>query len=311
KSYPISSPTPIHSFPIALQIFPLQFPFESYYRICFHHSFGQCIPDRNNLLLKIISPHFPFWFFYPRQSTNNRVPTYCEVNRGLRSKETWLTFSPAQESNPSLLACEASALTTELQDSVTRPNRCVYLYLSCNLTGVTEVYRVAKRVEGGIKARGISDEMLQQSLRDIEIAWNNLQAFLSFSPPVLRMLPSESTFDCSGETAMAGSENAQAESCGVCLLSILPGFNGLKHAENLLTYQGGHFHASCANLWLNCVDSNLPALTVSPQTSVDSKPPAVTEPNGTAADSNLLPFTVPPQNRNDPNFKSLPIATSP
>uniref|UniRef100_A0A4W3HQ46 Synergin gamma-like n=1 Tax=Callorhinchus milii TaxID=7868 RepID=A0A4W3HQ46_CALMI len=198
---------------------------------------------------------------------------------------------------------------------ISQPSVCSEVLLSSQgtayISGVTEVYRVAKRVEGGIKARGISDEMLQQSLRDIEIAWNNLQAFLSFSPPVLRMLPSESTFDCSGETAMAGSENAQAESCGVCLLSILPGFNGLKHAENLLTYQGGHFHASCANLWLNCVDSNLPALTVSPQTSVDSKPPAVTEPNGTAADSNLLPFTVPPQNRNDPNFKSLPIATSP
>uniref|UniRef100_A0A4W3JK50 Uncharacterized protein n=1 Tax=Callorhinchus milii TaxID=7868 RepID=A0A4W3JK50_CALMI len=38
-----------------------------------------------------------------RQSTSNRIPTYCQVNRDVWSKETCPVFRPARESNPSLL----------------------------------------------------------------------------------------------------------------------------------------------------------------------------------------------------------------
>ncbi|XP_069789045.1 solute carrier family 35 member E4 isoform X6 [Narcine bancroftii] len=117
------------------------------------------------------------------------------------------------------------------------------------ISGVIEVYKVAKRVEGGMKDLRIDNEKLHNCLRDIELIWNNLQGFFSFSPSVLQMLPSDLAPDC--------SENAQNESCGVCLLIIANELNG---TVNSVLYNGCHYHASCANFWLNCVDSNLPAL---------------------------------------------------
>ncbi|XP_072921538.1 synergin gamma-like isoform X2 [Hemitrygon akajei] len=83
------------------------------------------------------------------------------------------------------------------------------------ISGVNEVYKVAKRVEGGMKDLNIDSENLQDCLRDIELTWNNLQAFLSLSPSVLHMLCSEQTLDC---LAVADSANDQNETCGVCLL---------------------------------------------------------------------------------------------
>ncbi|XP_051888262.1 synergin gamma-like isoform X2 [Pristis pectinata] len=83
------------------------------------------------------------------------------------------------------------------------------------ISGVNEVYKVAKRVEGGMKELSIDNEKLHNCLRDIELIWNNLQAFLSLSPSVLQMLSSELTPDCS---AVTDSANGQNETCGVCLL---------------------------------------------------------------------------------------------
>ncbi|XP_062890498.1 synergin gamma-like isoform X2 [Mobula hypostoma] len=88
------------------------------------------------------------------------------------------------------------------------------------ISGVIEVYKVAKRVEGGMKDLNINSENLQNCLRDIELMWNNLQAFFSFSPSVLHMLGK---------------------------------------VDSVL-YNSCYYHASCANFWLNCVDSNLPGL---------------------------------------------------
>ncbi|XP_072353334.1 synergin gamma-like isoform X3 [Scyliorhinus torazame] len=111
--------------------------------------------------------------------------------------------------------------------AISKPSVCSEVLLSpqgtAYFSGVTEVYRVAKRVEGGMKTLSISNETLQHSLRDIEIIWNNLQAFLSFSPSMLRMLD-------------------------------------LNDTENSVLHNGCRYHASCANFWLNCVDSSLPGL---------------------------------------------------
>ncbi|XP_078083096.1 synergin gamma-like isoform X2 [Mustelus asterias] len=145
--------------------------------------------------------------------------------------------------------------------TISKPSVCSEVLLSpqgtAYISGVTEVYRVAKRVEGGMKTLNISNETLQRSLRDIEIIWNNLQAFISFSPSVLRMLPAESTLDCSAVTASGSTQN---ETCGVCLLRTLNEPNDLNDAENSVLHNGCRYHASCANFWLNCVDSNLPGL---------------------------------------------------
>uniref|UniRef100_UPI00398E7784 synergin gamma-like isoform X1 n=1 Tax=Pristiophorus japonicus TaxID=55135 RepID=UPI00398E7784 len=158
-----------------------------------------------------------------------------------------------------------------------------------NLTGVTEVYRVAKRVEGGMKSLSICNATLQHSLRDIEIIWNNLQAFLSFSPSVLRMLPSELTLDCSAAT---GSENAQNETCGVCLLRTL-NENDLNDTQNSVLYNGCRYHASCANFWLNCVDSNLPGLIAPEKCSEASNGAGLTVPVPNCMDNSRKDFTVP------------------
>ncbi|XP_072921537.1 synergin gamma-like isoform X1 [Hemitrygon akajei] len=122
------------------------------------------------------------------------------------------------------------------------------------ISGVNEVYKVAKRVEGGMKDLNIDSENLQDCLRDIELTWNNLQAFLSLSPSVLHMLCSEQTLDC---LAVADSANDQNETCGVCLLRTANELNG---KVNSVLYNSCYYHASCANFWLNCVDSNLPGL---------------------------------------------------
>ncbi|XP_067861778.1 synergin gamma-like isoform X2 [Heptranchias perlo] len=177
---------------------------------------------------------------------------------------------------------------------ISQPSVCSEVLLSSQgiayISGVTEVYRVAKRVEGGMKTLRTSNETLQHSLRDIEIIWNNLQAFLSFSPSVLRMLPSESTLDCS---AVTGTENPQNESCGVCLLRTLNEVNDLNNTENSVLYNGCRYHASCANFWLNCVDSNLPGPVAPEENSVSSELPGIAAPVQNCMDTKREDATVP------------------
>uniref|UniRef100_UPI00398F7A47 synergin gamma-like isoform X2 n=2 Tax=Pristiophorus japonicus TaxID=55135 RepID=UPI00398F7A47 len=176
---------------------------------------------------------------------------------------------------------------------ISQPSVCSEVLLSprgiAYISGVTEVYRVAKRVEGGMKSLSICNATLQHSLRDIEIIWNNLQAFLSFSPSVLRMLPSELTLDCSAAT---GSENAQNETCGVCLLRTL-NENDLNDTQNSVLYNGCRYHASCANFWLNCVDSNLPGLIAPEKCSEASNGAGLTVPVPNCMDNSRKDFTVP------------------
>lgn len=43
--------------------------------------------------------------------------------------------------------------------------------------------------------------------------------------------------------------------CGICLANLYGGGN-----THPLEYSGNIYHASCANLWVNCVESSLPAL---------------------------------------------------
>ncbi|XP_067911303.1 synergin gamma-like isoform X2 [Heterodontus francisci] len=177
---------------------------------------------------------------------------------------------------------------------ISKPSVCSEVLLSpegiAYILGVTEVYRVAKRVEGGMKTLSISNETLQHSLRDIEIIWNNLQAFLSFSPSVLRMLPAESTLDCSAVTA---SENAQNKTCGVCLLRTRNETNDLNDTENSVLHNGCCYHASCANFWLNCVDSNLPDLIAPTENSEALNVASLTVLVPNCLDTNPKDFTVP------------------
>ncbi|XP_072443370.1 synergin gamma-like isoform X2 [Chiloscyllium punctatum] len=178
--------------------------------------------------------------------------------------------------------------------AISKPSVCSEVLLSpqgiAYISGITEVYRVAKRVEGGMKSLSISTETLQKSLRDIEIIWNNVQAFMSFNPSVLRMMPAESTLDCSALTAL---ENAQNEICGVCLLRTLNKPNDFSDTEHSVLHNGCHYHASCANFWLNCVDSNLPGLIAPKQNSEDLNLEELSVLGQNCLDTNPKDFTLP------------------
>lgn len=126
------------------------------------------------------------------------------------------------------------------------------------LLGVVEVYRVAKRVELGIKATAVCSEKLQQLLKDIDKVWNNLIGFMSLAT----LTPDESSLDFSSCMLRPGIKNAQELACGVCLLNVdsrSRAFNSETDSFKL-AYGGHQYHASCANFWINCVEPKPPGL---------------------------------------------------
>nr|XP_032802987.1 synergin gamma isoform X11 [Petromyzon marinus] len=133
------------------------------------------------------------------------------------------------------------------------------------LTGVVEVYRVAKRVELGIKAAAVCSEELQGLLKEIELVWHNLMAFLSLSTATVSLLkPDESALDFSSCVLRAGTRNAKQLACGVCLLNVearSKAFDAELDSYKLV-YGGHQYHASCANFWINCVEPKPPGLSL-------------------------------------------------
>ncbi|XP_053131589.1 synergin gamma isoform X2 [Hemicordylus capensis] len=138
------------------------------------------------------------------------------------------------------------------------------------LLGVVEVYRVAKRVELGIKATAICSEALQRLLKDIDKTWNNLIGFMSLAA----LTPDENSLDFSSCLLRPGIKNAQELACGVCLLNVdsrskkeeKPAEERPREAFHSdtdhfkLAYGGHQYHASCANFWINCVEPKPPGL---------------------------------------------------
>lgn len=140
------------------------------------------------------------------------------------------------------------------------------------LTGIVEIYRVACRIFTSMKALGLVNKELGEMMRDIEIVWQNLTTFLAKSPSIM---PEAGALDFSNcvvgrkpgshvtdPTAATASEKLL---CGVCLLNV----DGRSKATNPVTgdsfklaYGGRQYHASCANLWVNCVNPILPALVM-------------------------------------------------
>ncbi|XP_064425061.1 synergin gamma isoform X2 [Latimeria chalumnae] len=126
------------------------------------------------------------------------------------------------------------------------------------LLGVVEVYRVAKRVELGIKATAVCSEKLQQLLKDVNTVWSNLMGFMSLAS----LSPDESSLDFSSCMLRPGIKNARELACGICLLNVdsrSKAFNS--ESDNYKLAYGGHqYHASCANFWINCVEPKPPGL---------------------------------------------------
>ena len=57
-----------------------------------------------------------------------------------------------------------------------------------------------------------------------------------------------------------GTVNEMA--CGLCLLDVDIKPKGNNYEMHKLTYGGRQYHTTCANFWVNCVDSILPTLTI-------------------------------------------------
>ncbi|XP_072269882.1 synergin gamma-like [Pyxicephalus adspersus] len=160
----------------------------------------------------------------------------------------------------------------EILCGISQPSVCSEVLMSSRgtdyISGVIEVYRVSKRMEGGIKTFSIDCERLQLVLRDIELAWNNLQAFLSICPSVLQKLPSPSVFDYEAKKMSSDLGLCLQRCCGVCLLERLDQQVSSEPIGNMLQFGGRPYHLSCANFWLHCVDSSLPVLSCHSNCSV-------------------------------------------
>ena len=77
--------------------------------------------------------------------------------------------------------------------------------------------------------------------------------------------PDESTLMFNGAVLHDDGDAARRRACGVCLLDVdwrgRGGGDG-DDAAGKLSYGGRQYHAPCANFWVNCVDSMLPALAL-------------------------------------------------
>ncbi|XP_022102146.1 synergin gamma-like isoform X2 [Acanthaster planci] len=125
------------------------------------------------------------------------------------------------------------------------------------LTAVIEIYRVACRILTSMNAMGVDTPELQRLQKDIELVWTNLSAFLASST----LMPAPGSFVF--KMAILRPEPTNTDrACGVCLLNVdsrSKAFDRSKDSHKL-AYGGRRYHATCANLWVNMVDSILPAL---------------------------------------------------
>ncbi|KAM3939079.1 synergin gamma-like [Leptodactylus fuscus] len=152
----------------------------------------------------------------------------------------------------------------EILCSISQPSVCSEVLQSSRgadyISGVVEVYRLSKRMEGGMRTRNIDCERLRLVLRDIELSWNNLQAFLSICPSLLQALPSQSALEDVAEGVFSDSSPCLQSCCGVCLLDRSVEKLSSEEKNCMINIGGRLYHPSCANFWLHCVDSTLPNL---------------------------------------------------
>ncbi|KAJ9580626.1 hypothetical protein L9F63_024196 [Diploptera punctata] len=117
-----------------------------------------------------------------------------------------------------------------------------------------EVAGVSSKVESSYKQLGNNGEnrRLDCLLADIYAAWTSLEQFYAKADISMNLE------DCLLDETI--SETSAC--CGVCLLDVnIPKTNNNRN-NSQLEYGGHVYHSVCANLWVNCVDSSLPALAI-------------------------------------------------
>ncbi|XP_042297243.1 synergin gamma-like isoform X2 [Sceloporus undulatus] len=156
---------------------------------------------------------------------------------------------------------------SEILAGVSQQSVCREVLLSgpgtAYILGLSEVYRVSKRLESGMKARKLASELLEHTLHEVDLAWNNLLSFLTFGPSLFQRLDFQivESFVGSDPLLLAPSHLVPSPLCGVCLTEVKWEPEVHSGNANPVSYQGSSFHASCANFWLNCVDATLPKET--------------------------------------------------
>ncbi|CAH1800369.1 unnamed protein product, partial [Owenia fusiformis] len=126
------------------------------------------------------------------------------------------------------------------------------------LIGIVEIYRVVCKINLAIKMFAIHNDNLSMVLKNIDLNWNNLTAFIAGNP----IMPPASSLDFTAGIVRPGDDEADKKACGVCLLNVDSRSKAFDKANDChkLTYGGKQYHAPCANFWVNCVDSMLPSL---------------------------------------------------
>ncbi|CAI9734479.1 synergin gamma-like isoform X2 [Octopus vulgaris] len=126
------------------------------------------------------------------------------------------------------------------------------------IMAIIEIYRVVCKITVTMRMSVLTNERLETLLKDIDLAWNNLAAFLSASS----LLSEVSSFNYTSAVLKTDDTASQLKACGVCLLNVdvFDRISNDNERAAKLTYSGRQYHTTCANFWVNCVDSMLPAL---------------------------------------------------
>ncbi|CAD5123055.1 DgyrCDS11435 [Dimorphilus gyrociliatus] len=143
-----------------------------------------------------------------------------------------------------LSSCDETVLTEVLSSS------SGYNYI----LDVIEAYRVVRRIIVAIRSMTLQDNRLNECVNDTEMSWAKLTSMIAHTD----VMPQADKLDMSEHVLSPSSVDCDSEvaqrSCGVCLLDVQAG------DEPKLVYGSRAYHSSCANIWVNCVDTVLPAL---------------------------------------------------
>uniref|UniRef100_A0A8C6Y829 Synergin gamma C-terminal domain-containing protein n=1 Tax=Naja naja TaxID=35670 RepID=A0A8C6Y829_NAJNA len=148
----------------------------------------------------------------------------------------------------------------EILAGISQPSVCREVLLSAPGTayiwGLSEIYQISRRLRDAVSARKLTSELISQTLHEVDLAWNNLLSFLVFGHSAFQALllpPRPVSEPC---VRLAKSELNHV--CGICLTEINQEPQVPSGNLDPVLHQGLFYHVSCANFWLNCVDSTLP-----------------------------------------------------
>ncbi|KAH6941400.1 hypothetical protein HPB50_017901 [Hyalomma asiaticum] len=119
------------------------------------------------------------------------------------------------------------------------------------IQNLAEVYKVCQRIGLSSRLTGLQSESLDKLCCEVQETWERLASYLENSCLfTVKVPPAE-------DSKWLPSAEESAKSCGVCLLHV----DNPDIASSKLSYSGREYHSPCANLWVNCVNSLLPAVT--------------------------------------------------